>query len=152
MKNALIKPVLKAGVLAVLTAGLILPMTRVSAQNIDNFEGAEAKKPTTVFDVSVGTTYRTETEVDTGGDPEFSVFGIRVGGGGTFQLSEQLMLNTGANYEYAGYDWSGVSADPWEEVFTWSPARRSEASAGPVALTPSDCAATSRGAARSRSA
>ena len=119
MKNALIKPVLKAGVLAVLTAGLILPMTRVSAQNIDNFEGAEAKKPTTVFDVSVGTTYRTETEVDTGGDPEFSVFGIRVGGGGTFQLSEQLMLNTGANYEYAGYDWSGVSADPWEDIHFW---------------------------------
>ena len=119
MKINIVKPVIKAGLIALVMAGLVLPVARVSAQNIDQFEGDETKRPSTMWDVNLGTTYRTETEVDTSGDPEFSVFGLRVGGGGSFQLSEQVMLNAGANYEYAGYEWSGVSDDPWEDIHIW---------------------------------
>ncbi len=114
MKQNIIRHRRQTGFAALLVSTSLASTLSLAAQDFGGYEGLESSTVEGGFKVSVAGAYRTEADIDGGGDfseGRFSVMGL-----GIIKLNEQWTVNPVFSYRLSLYDFSGT--DPWDDIHT----------------------------------
>lgn len=109
------KMTIKRSIVSLACAGSLAPAVPALAQGAAEFEAADLQSPVTATRVIPGFGYRSDGDIDGGG--EFSEVAFSIRGGPSFAFSENIRMVAWASYRFSHYDFSGF--DPWENIHTF---------------------------------
>ena len=92
----------------------LVPVPCSFAQDVGSYEGAEPYVVTGGFRITAGFGYRTDADIDHGGD--FNELRFSIAGVGLIRFNDQWTMAPILAYRFSHYDWS--SGDPWEDIHT----------------------------------
>jgi hypothetical protein len=99
---------------ALVAGATLASMLPLSGQDLGSYEGAEPYSVTGNFRVTAGFGYRTDADIDGGGD--FDELRFSVAGVGIIRFSDQWSMAPILSYRFSHYDWS--FRDLWEDIHT----------------------------------
>ena len=111
------KRTIKRSLVSLACAASLAPAVPAFGQGASEFEAIDPQSPVMATRIIPGFGYRSDADIDGGG--EFSELAFSIRGGPSFAFRDDIKLIAWGSYRFSHYDFKDFGVDPWENIHTF---------------------------------